>query len=90
MTYELLVSRCESMGVSPPSEEEFLSATGSQKMPTVSSPTEGLVVLDPPRVLSEVSGKEMDVVAHNPELEIRAEEDSVASTKKNKKNKSDA
>lgn len=46
VTIELLNSRCESMGVIPPSEDEFLKARGS-KIPTCSSPSEGVVVVLP-------------------------------------------
>lgn len=51
VTYELLTSRCDSMGVVPPSEQEFNDAKGNPVMHNVSSPTEGVVVLEPPRML---------------------------------------
>lgn len=47
VTYELLVSRCNSMGVVPPSEEKFLAATGGNP-PQVSSPSEGVVIVETP------------------------------------------
>jgi len=46
-SYELLVSRCASIGVVPPSESEFLKIRGNNPTPSVSSPTEGIVVLAP-------------------------------------------
>lgn len=45
VTYERLVSRCESIGVVPPSEDQFNSSTGNPY--EYSSPTEGIVVLNP-------------------------------------------
>lgn len=48
VTYELLKSRCASMGVNPPSEEQFLKAKGTSGTHDISSPTEGIVVLNPP------------------------------------------
>lgn len=46
-SYELLVSRCASIGVVPPSETEFLKIRGGGPVAKVSSPTEGIVVLEP-------------------------------------------
>lgn len=60
VTYELLLSRCKSIGVVPPTEEQFSKARGNSPTPTVSSPTEGIVVLEPPvsaRLVSESGGK---------------------------------
>jgi hypothetical protein len=48
VTYELLVSRCSSMGAVPPTLEQFLKAKGNPTTHEVSSPTEGIVVLNPP------------------------------------------
>jgi hypothetical protein len=48
VTYELLVERCSSSGVLAPSLADFLSARGSSNLHTTSSPTEGVVVLNPP------------------------------------------
>lgn len=45
-SYELLVSRCASIGVVPPTELEFLKTRGNSPTPMVSSPTEGIVVLE--------------------------------------------
>jgi len=53
VTYDLLVERCNSMGVVPPPKKDFYAATGRAEgeAPVVSSPTEGVIVLDPPVVL---------------------------------------
>lgn len=47
VTYELLSSRCGSLGVMPPSEKDFLNAMGNPVTPEISSPTEGIVVINP-------------------------------------------
>ena len=46
-SYELLATRCSSIGVVPPTEEQFTKARGSAGLHEVSSPTEGIVVLNP-------------------------------------------
>lgn len=48
VTYELLLMRCESMGVVPPSASEFLAAKGNPVLHEISSPTEGVVVIQAP------------------------------------------
>lgn len=48
-THTTLAKKCESIGVSPPSEEEFKKALGG----TFSSPQEGIVVLDPPTLTKD-------------------------------------
>jgi hypothetical protein len=47
VTYDLLVKRCNSIGLLPPSEDHFLKAKGYPITHEVSSPTEGIVVLEP-------------------------------------------
>lgn len=66
VTYELLKTRCDSMGVIPPDEVEFLEATGTDatKPAAISSPAEGLIVLDPPKILNELTGKESELTTH--------------------------
>ena len=55
-TYETLVIRCDRMGVTPPTDREFYDV-----MPRpVNSPQEGVVVLEAPPVLDEISGREID------------------------------
>jgi hypothetical protein len=48
VTYELLIVRCNSMGVLPPTLLEFQSARGAGVLHEISSPTEGIIVLEPP------------------------------------------
>lgn len=50
VTYELLIVRCNSMGVLPPSILEFQTARGGSILHEISSPTEGIIVLEPPPV----------------------------------------
>lgn len=54
VTYEKLVERCSSIGVVPPSVEQFHKAMGSPMTHEVSSPTEGVIVLAPLPDLPEV------------------------------------
>lgn len=69
VTYELLVSRCESSGLVPPSHDEFISSRGENSVtPSVSSPTEGVVVLEPPPVLKIVTESDGSV------LELKVED----------------
>ena len=56
VTYQKLQEKCRSLGVSPPSEEEFKKVIGEP----ISSPQEGVVVLDPP-ILTKDSGQKVDV-----------------------------
>jgi hypothetical protein len=54
--YETLVIRCNRMGVQPPTLAEFRVV-----MPeAVNSAQEGVVVLDPPKVVDEISGRPID------------------------------
>jgi len=55
-TYFTLSQKCNKMGVSPPLETEFHEAVGI----IVSSPQEGVVVLDPPTLLKD-TGKKIQV-----------------------------
>lgn len=52
-TYVTLEQKCNSLGVSSPTLEEFQEASGA----IVSSPQEGVVVLDPPTLLKETGEK---------------------------------
>jgi len=56
-SYQTLLQKCEKMGVSPPSEKEFREAVGDV---AVSSPQEGIIVLDSPALLKE-TGEKLDV-----------------------------
>jgi hypothetical protein len=55
-TYGGLSNRCDSMGVTPPTEAEFDACAP----PKVNNPQEGVVVLEPPTVVDELSGKKID------------------------------
>jgi hypothetical protein len=56
-TYEGLVIRCDRMGVLAPTLDEFKLAFDTGP---VNSPTEGVVVLEPPPVIDEISGRKID------------------------------
>ena len=60
VTYDLLTARCESSGLMPPSIEDFYKAQGRKSpAPVISSPAEGVVVIEPPstaKLVSEVDG----------------------------------
>jgi len=72
VTYELLKSRCNSMGVIPPEEREFLDTIEADYTGTasVSSPAEGLIVLDPPKIINELTGKEVEMPQIDPLAEL--------------------
>jgi hypothetical protein len=53
VTHSTLITKCDSMGVSPPSEAEFKKIVNV----AISSPQEGIVVLDSPALLSENTGE---------------------------------
>jgi len=55
-TYTALVTWCERIGVVPPTEAEFREAIPAP----INSPQEGVVVLEPPRVVDDLSGREID------------------------------
>lgn len=89
VTFELLKTRCDSMGVIPPEESEFLAALGVGNEPrSVSSPAEGLIVLDPPEIVKESTGEvehaqvENEVATTTP---VAVEESSTQVKKKKKK-----
>lgn len=56
ISYSILVQKCDKMGVSTPSEEEFKSVVNKN----VSSPSEGVIILDPPDLLKESTGMKLD------------------------------
>jgi hypothetical protein len=55
-TYEALVIRCNRLGVAPPDR----SAWDELRPDIVSSPSDGVVVLDPPDVVEESTGRRID------------------------------
>jgi hypothetical protein len=57
-TYDGLGNRCSRMGVTTPSVEEFFVAFPDKP---VNNPQEGVVVLEPPPIVSESTGEKIDV-----------------------------
>lgn len=99
VTYELLKTRCDSMGVIPPEETEFFEAAGMSSADAprrVSSPAEGLIVLDPPTLVKENTGESLvdeQVVAQDETVAVSDLADSAQiqdSSHKKKKKKFDA
>jgi hypothetical protein len=62
-TYASLSIRCQRMGVTPPDENDFHALVGVPTIapPVVSNPQEGVVVLEPPPVISEQTGRKIDI-----------------------------
>lgn len=75
-TYASLVERCDRLGVSPPSEDEFFEAC--PPVP-VSSPTEGVVVLPTPPVVSDMTGEVVEPVE-----QVMVDEDNTGIRRKRK------
>ena len=50
VTYERLVRTCSSVGLVPPTEKQFMDAMGNPTTPKISSPTDGILVLEPPPI----------------------------------------
>ena len=75
-TYVTLEQKCASLGVSIPGLEEFQDAVGT----IVSSPQEGVVVLDPPSLLKETGEKiQIEEKTNNEVVEPVKESDVVES-----------
>ena len=60
--YEALLRRCANVGCAPWTQEEFLKF----KLPVVNSPSDGIVVLEPPLVIDEKTGSVID-----PTIDVR-------------------
>lgn len=56
-TYAGLVARCERMGCAAPPESDFKVAYPDKP---VNSPQEGVVVLEPPPVVDDITGRKID------------------------------
>lgn len=84
-TYELLVNRCNSMGVVPPAREDFEDAVGPDAKYQASSPTEGIVVLYPPNIDEEVSPAIENTSSTEAQSTNETFEDSPSTSKKKKK-----
>jgi hypothetical protein len=69
VTYDLLVKRCNSIGLLPPSEDHFLKAKGYPITHEVSSPTEGIVVLEP-AIVVDFDEVNTDIDARDTELNL--------------------
>lgn len=76
VTYDLLVKRCNSIGVVPPSEDDFKKAKGTT-LYEYSSPTEGIVVLQPKQ-----DDVKQDLLS---ESQTKSELEGTVSTKRKKK-----
>ena len=63
-SYEALRLRCERMGVQTPPEEKVRRFFSMEKL--VNSPTDGIVVLEAPRVIAEKTGLEIELVQNSP------------------------
>lgn len=89
VTYESLVSRCDRMGLAAPTREEF-NKLGVQ---VASSPSEGIVILEPPPIIIEQTGKHQEEpepppLYRNDQGDIfHAQEASPVTQKKSKKKK---
>lgn len=55
-SYESLKLRCERIGVTPPDIEVYNKAKGTE---LINSPTDGIIVLDFPKIIKEKTGDEM-------------------------------
>lgn len=89
-TYEGLLTRCERTGVEAPTLEQFLAACPE----VVNSPAEGVLVLEPPRVISELDGNDIEPEKYEIlDLDVQEDQSSVQSdeqvesTKKTRKRK---
>ena len=71
-SYESLKLRCERMGVVPPVESKFNEIKGGE---FVNSPTDGILVLEAPKVINEKTGEELNLEnIYFSELENSSEE----------------
>jgi len=57
-TYGGLINWCDRMGIAPPTKEEFDHAIPPSLK--VNSPQEGVVVLEPPAVIADLTGQPID------------------------------
>lgn len=89
VTYELLSSRCDSMGVLPPSHSDFIEARGSIT-PEVSSPAEGVVVILPPENIALTKEPASRLIeTHPPQSESDVVDQQVVYRSSKKKKSSD-
>lgn len=81
VAYDTLVNRCNSIGVLPPEKEDFLKAMGNPVIHEYSSPTEGIVVLNPQDEIDDSKEKELEEFH-------QVSEETVTESPKRKKKKS--
>lgn len=87
VAYDTLKNHCNTMGVNPPSIEEFVAASGNPyPTPIVNSPAEGVVVLEP---LPEDPVKFAEAVSVFTESDENTAETSQEKLKKQKRKKAD-
>lgn len=60
-TFDGLKITCQRMGVAPPQDDDFYAVV--PRLPKVSSPQEGVVVVEPLPVIDETTGKKIDIEA---------------------------
>ena len=78
--YVTLANKCESIGVTPPTEEQFHAALGG----VFSSPQEGIVVLDPPSLTKDDGQKiAVDEFLHQEVPQVEVEVASTSSEEEN-------
>lgn len=78
VSYDLLKSRCDLIGVLPPSESEFFKIRGNNP-PEISSPTEGIVVLEPSSQEEDLNESEMDEDVEKPVTSRRRKKNQIKS-----------
>lgn len=83
-SYEGLVVLCNKLGMSPPDEETY---TKEVNPPLVTSQQDGVVVLDPPPMVDEISGRKIDPDAPVSIPEIKVVIESPQLPKKIRRNK---
>ena len=85
ITYESLIDKCNRMGVDPPTLDEFLKTNPNP--PIINSPAEGVVVLEAPPVIHEITGKKIEDIPQENENDYLENPSSEGSKKKSKKRK---
>lgn len=76
VTYALLKQRCASIGVIPPTEEYFMQTKGNPATHEISSPTEGIIVINP---LPEITDENISESSFSLEIDDNAVDGSVVS-----------
>lgn len=80
VTYALLKQRCASIGVIPPTEEYFMQTKGNPVTHEISSPTEGIIVINPlPEITDENISESSFSLENDAEIDDNAVDGSVVS-----------